>query len=118
MSEELLGMDEAGVMALTYLGTWNVVKNPVVTEVKEVRFWKRISDDDECPDRSPVAAYQVSGRFEWTPLTAQLVSGRFEWETLGGDEGYNRFMFIVERDSRRVRGFFIRGGAKLSVLQG
>ena len=101
-AEEALGMDEAGVMAITYLGTWNVVKNPVVTEVKEIRFWKRISDDDESPDRSPVAAYQVSGRFEW--------------ETLGEDEGYNRFLFIVERESRRVRGFFIRGGAKLSAL--
>lgn len=98
MSEELLGMDEAGRMAMTYVGTWAAVKDPVVTKVEEIRFWKRISDDDECPDRSPVAAYQVSGRFEWA--------------IPGEDEGYNRFMFIVERESRRVRGFSIRGGAK------
>jgi len=102
MSVEALGMDEAGVMATTYVGTWAAVKDPVVTKVEEIRFWKRISDDDESPDRSPVAAYQVSGRFEWT--------------LLGEDEGYNRFMFIVERESRRVRGFFIRGGAKISAL--
>ena len=103
-AEEVLGMDDAGLMAMTYLGTWAAVKDPVVTKVEEIRFWKRISDDDESPDRSPVTAYQVSGRFEWT--------------LLGEGEGYNRFMFIVERESRRVRGFFIRGGAKLSVLDG
>ena len=103
-AEETLGMDEAGVMAMTFVGTWAEVRNPVVTEVKEVRFWKRISDDDESPDRSPVTAYQVSGRF-W-------------WAVHGEDEGYNRFIFIVERESRRVRGFVVRGGAKLSVLQG
>ena len=104
MSEEVLGMDEAGRMAMTFVGTWAAVKDPVVTEVKEIRFWKRIADDDENPDREPVLAYQVSGRFEWMLLEE--------------DEGYNRFMFIVERESRRVRGFFIRGGAKLSVLSG
>jgi len=104
MSEETLGMDEAGRMALTFVGTWAAVKDPVVTEVKEVRFWKRISDDDESPVRSPVTAYQVSGRFGWA--------------ILGEDEGYNRFIFIVERESRRARGFVIRGGAKLSVLSG
>uniref|UniRef100_A0A6M3MH56 Uncharacterized protein n=1 Tax=viral metagenome TaxID=1070528 RepID=A0A6M3MH56_9ZZZZ len=104
MSEELLGMDEAGRMAMTFVSTWAAVKDPVVTEVKEVRIWKRISDDDESPDRSPVMAYQVSGRFGWA--------------LLGEDEGYNRFIFIVERESRRVRGFVIRGGAKLSGLDG
>ena len=34
MSEETLGMDEAGRMALTFVGTWAAVKDPVVTEVK------------------------------------------------------------------------------------
>ena len=97
-----LGMDEAGLMALTYLGTWTEVKNPVVTKVEEIRFWKRISDDDDSPDYSPVTAYQVSGRFDCA--------------VLGEGEGYNRFMFIVERESRRVRGFVI--AVKLSVLDG
>ena len=32
-----LGMDEAGLMALTYLGTWTEVKNPVVTKVRWMR---------------------------------------------------------------------------------
>ena len=104
-------MDEAGRMAMTFVGTWAAVKDPVVTEVKEIRFWKRISDDDEAPDFNPVTAYQVSGRFEWSQIHAPMI-------LLGEGEGYNRFMFIVERESRRVRGFFIRGGAKLSALQG
>lgn len=95
-------MDEAGDLAVAYLGAWNVVENPVVTEVKEIRFWKRVADNDDAPDFSHVLAYQVSGRFEWK------IRGEYE--------GYNRFMFIVERESRRVRGFYIRAGAKLSVL--
>lgn len=105
----LLGMDEASGMAATYMATWgNVVKNPVVTEVKEIRFWKRIVDDDEASDFDPALAYQ-----DFDPVLAYQVSGRFEW-TEG--EGYNRFMFIVERESKRIRGFAIQGGAKLSVL--
>lgn len=103
MSEELLSMDGAGGMAVSYLATWgSAVKGLVVTKVEETRFWKRVADDDEASDFDPVLAYQVSGRFEWTMLEE--------------GEGYNRFMFIVERESRRVRGFSIVAGAKLSVL--
>lgn len=103
MSEELLSMDEAGKMAVTYLATWgNAVKELVVTKVEETRFWKRVTDDEEASDFDPVLAYQVSGRFEW-PLLEE-------------GEGYNRFMFIVERESRRIRAISVVAGAKLSVL--
>ena len=96
-------MDGASSLAVAYLSTWvSAVKELVVTKVEETKFWKRVADDDEAADFDPVLAYQVSGRFEWTLLKE--------------GEGYNRFMFIVERESRRIRGISIVAGAKLSVL--
>lgn len=87
-------MDEAGAMALAYVASWSAVRKPEVTGVEKINIWKRIPDDAVDIDRSHVVAYKVSGRFEWGEE----------------DEGYNRFMFLVEPVSRRVRGFMVLGG--------
>ncbi len=96
---KVLGMDEVGAMALRYVDSWDKVENPEVISVEKIKIWRRLpvpSDDADDADLSPVVAYKVSGRFEWG---------------LEG-EGYNRFRFIVEVESRCVRAFQVLGGFK------
>jgi len=108
---EVMGMDEAANMALEYVASWKMVHVPVVISVRKIRLWKRLGDDDDCGYDST----KDSSAGELSAVECYNVSGRFEWAGHEEDEGYNRFKFLVECESRRVRGFVVVGGVKSFV---